>query len=349
MAGSSVVFPTTAHARWPPQLAKRLATLRTDRDARETLEERVEQALSEQRRAEVSSGLSARQQLVKSLTQEAGAAAPSPSPTSRRAPKSGRRAQAAPLVRQRASDEVAVHDEQIVESLPSPGPVRAVRDSGRAWLGPLLDGDKHGGRTAGDVIERARLHRIRDPLEVSGGGEGALVRRREKGLELGGAFRTGLGGSEAERLASVAHECAPLEKPLNAPRHTAVGHLAAAQWVGGDFVQTKVAQSTVADTSLLAEHRAPYVDAHTRELATYRLRDRVAEVTPRSGLSARSYDESPRGHADPWRGIRPPIKAYHLMSEADACVGQIDEIEMQTARLLLSTGLSIHRPRGGRL
>ena len=343
-------------AALPPQLAERIQRLREDEDARERLEHRVREHYSARRREKEKkhgSGLTPRGLLVQQLIEQEQPAVAAPAQMSARK----KRVPSPPPPHLAAAVSAAAAAAVVQPLQPAGPPPPLPRGKREPWIGQAVDsaGCVKGpdGRTVTDVIERARAHRARDPLEVGGGS--TLVRRREKGLELRGAFRCGRGGSDSERLARVAASCAPLEAPLHAglgaaaassaaasgspmPLRSSIGggaagHLAAAQWVGGDFVQTRIAQSTFADTSLLSDHRAPYVDAARREKAAYRQRDRAAEslpiicqlpriVSPREALPARSA----RGH-----------------TPRDEARGQIDEFEMQSARMLISTGLSCLR------
>ena len=213
---------------------------------------------------------------------------------------------------------------------------------------------------ASDRIERARGHRVRDPLEVSGTHEAQLVRRRDKGRELGPAFRCGANATERERLAATAIAQAtggPLELPSTVSKghqeyswapHLpllrghfggAAGHLESASWVSADFVNTRVGPSTMADAAMLSSHRGPYVDVAKR--ATGRQRNRAAElagatISPRELRSISPRDVS----STSWQGIRP--RARDHAPEEDGR-GQIDLIEMATARSLISTSLASAR------
>ena len=65
---------------------------------------------------------------------------------------------------------------------------------------------------------------------------------------------------------------------------------------------------------------------------TGRHRNRAKEVSPRVQLP------SDMSALDPWRGIRPAREAAEL-ERADGRSGQIDSLEMQTQRMLVSSVL----------
>ena len=209
--------------------------------------------------------------------------------------------------------------------------------------------------SAADVIEKARNWRALDPLEKTTD-QGALVRRREKARELGGNWRTGLNGTASERLASVAAKLDADADGGGGGETSARGGGASvgsppgkraekAQWLCGDFdTKTKKADPILTDAALLASHRQPYVDAATREKQVYRQRDKGKEMSaPRS--------EMPRPGPDPWKAIRgPPVSARRAaaMARDEPPPRMVDDLEMQTARMLLSTGLTIYRKSSGR-
>ena len=89
------------------------------------------------------------------------------------------------------------------------------------------------------------------------------------------------------------------------------------------------------------------MEAAKREQLALRQRDRSAElgaqIEPRLA-ERRNYSPRSVAHTDPWRGIRLPHAALGTI-QADDRVGQIDGIEMATARMLLSTNLGIYRHR----
>lgn len=202
-----------------------------------------------------------------------------------------------------------------------------------------------------DLIEKSRGHRARDPLEVGGGHEANLVRRRYKGLELGGGvFRTGISSfSDAERMAELARVQAmagPLEgPPAEAPKGAA--RLEAASWIGGEFLTYgKIEDSRIADTALLDSHRAPYIDPAKRPDG--RQRDRGNELASLSYRPRELRDLSPRAVSEQaWKGIRPPRGAY-VDDDERADAREIDYIEMVTARSLISTSLASARRQRGR-
>jgi hypothetical protein len=137
---------------------------------------------------------------------------------------------------------------------------------------------------------------------------------------------------------------------------------AAAKWLGPDFtLVSRIPSTALADASVLASHRTPFVDAAKREQRTYRQRDRSAEVSPRrerlppvlaaplsldeiqqqlelqQGEAPATATEGATGTACSARA--PHTEALHAMHR----VREIGEVEMSAARALISTRLSIHR------
>ena len=356
---------TLASARLPPKLAERLSRLRDDEEARDTLDREVYEHRRElqKKHSERAGGPSPRQGFVQQLAKKDAAGGLGgdillqQQVPPKRSPRSGRRAVADVQPQGVPSSLTASTASVVVPSYVSEAYPPLGGSNEEPWFrGTIVD---RIGQTAAETIEKARGHRVRDPLEVAGTGA-SVVRRREKGLELGGAFRTGKASSEAERLATIASACALEEGPREvydalpgggagsfqasvdragaaASLRDAVnvgitGHLAAASWLGGDFVRTKIDQSTMSDTALLDGHRAPYVDGTAKAQQTGRHRNRAKEVSPRVQLP------SDMSALDPWRGIRPAREAAEL-ERADGRSGQIDSLEMQTQRMLVSSVL----------
>ena len=203
-----------------------------------------------------------------------------------------------------------------------------------------------------DLIEKSRGHRARDPLEVGGSAEAHLVRRRQKGLEVGGVFRTGVSSaSQAERLSGFARaqaDAGPLEGPPVVERPGGAARLESVSWLSGDFVtRARIADPLSSDTALLSSHRAPYVDPAKRP--TGRQRDRGNEIASASYRPQELRRLSPRAVSEQaWRGIRPPPEAYADIAEGEPG-GQLDFIEMATARSLISTSLASARRQRGRI
>jgi hypothetical protein len=316
-----------ATAKFPPALAERINALREDEHLREQLQHRVSdlKAAKSASAAATISTLTPRQQLVQQLAQKnasvlgmAAVGAPAPAPSaaaSPRIPKAGRRKPRSPPPSNAAAggSSTSASASHTVPPLPlaeRPPPLPEKSE----W--------------AAGLIESARGHRVRDPLEAGSSGA-SLVRRREKGLELGGAFRTGVGDTEVERLEQAASSCAPLDvysggSPSVTPRRSS-----SARWISGDFLHTRVEHSRMADTTLLANHRAPFLEASKRAQLALRQRDRSAE------LSARVRPILPA------RAIRLP-RAAAAVAE-DGMSSSLDQVEMATARMLLSTSLSLYR------
>ena len=303
----------------PASLEARLATLREDKHARYELEQRV--ALYEIEKHEANQARA----LHRPRRQRHGGAA-------RRALER-RHAPAAPALT--PSPEATPSPADDADSSPPQASPRLPPMTERPRPPPPLP-SAASMPWAADVVERARGDRTRDPVELQQG-SGSFVRRREKGLELGGNFRFA-SHSDNERQASLVEKGGSSRQTVEGPVqsrgegfHSPRPGANPALWKGGNFVHTKIPSAVTADAALLHGHRLPFIDASVREQLALRHRDRSAELGARPPKPSRL---SPRRTSPPPRAPRAEI-SYGEM--------EIDELEMATARLMLSTNLSIYR------
>ena len=209
-----------------------------------------------------------------------------------------------------------------------------------------------------DLLERVRGDRSRDPAELQGPSS-SVVRLRHKRVELAGDF-TYPRGTASERLTEAATRCEPLEAPVL--RENRLVSLPpkpgarASKWKAGDFVQTRVAYSLISDTALLQNHRVPFMDFAKREQIPLRHRDYACEITPRRHrrvvrrLLATRHDDLGRiptsFGSDELDPAEVQVCGARTSSATRPASHHRHHALMQTARLLLSTGLSIHRCSG---
>jgi hypothetical protein len=184
---------------------------------------------------------------------------------------------------------------------------------------------------ASEVISRARGERARDPLELGHGG--SLVRARNKGRELGGAFTCGMQSTQVERLL-VAASRAPAEGPYTGVLGSSRSKEGSARWVGADFMHTRVATPNA--SVLLTNHRSRYVDAAELERSSScRERDLGAEISPRLSRAPKH----PIDYSLALTPREPPVRR-HDVSRGERLM---EESEIAAARSLISTSLRMHR------
>ncbi|KAL1507678.1 hypothetical protein AB1Y20_007293 [Prymnesium parvum] len=177
------------------------------------------------------------------------------------------------------------------------------------------------------LLERARGDRTRDPAELRSGPATSTVRAREKRLELAGDFHFG-GASAVERLTHLASRLEREEGPQAVAavngnwtqRGASLGE-PYAKSRPGHFVFSRVERSAIADAAMLHNHRLPFIMAAARESES-------SQHGPRPRRLLRKLRDKPTR--------RPRVPTSYGRNE-------IDDVEMQTARLLLSTGLTIYR------
>lgn len=268
MPGLGVQPNLLSAAKLPPRLLERMNELREDEGARGDLERRVESGRrATRRRAEMahsSAKASKRQQLMQQLFTAHAPPAPPPPPRhdagthddppgspQRRPPVAGRRS-----IQRRGSIEYASMIGLDEHGIARPDVEQAERET-PAPPPPLPP--KQAMPWAHDAVERARGDRTRDPLECGDSAQ-SVVRRREKGLELGGVFRYAV-QSDTQRLAALAETIEPLDQPAPNLGAALAGlpvtrpGAAAALWKGGDFLNTRPSASPIADAVMLHGHR----------------------------------------------------------------------------------------------
>lgn len=211
------------------------------------------------------------------------------------------------------------------------------------------------GEWADAVITRARGLINHDSMDLQDPRNALLLRRRVKNLERAGPM-TYAPPSETERIVAASVQAAhtPRERPNfdaqaritadwqpSLPRRPGV---AAAYWKGPDFAKSgRVSVSASADGMLYTRHRMPYIDYLEQQsrIETTRQREHLKEMplTPRSArdppLSRR------RARVEALRIHRAEINA--LGEELDGA--GIHDRDVALERMMLSTGLSIHRKR----
>lgn len=192
---------------------------------------------------------------------------------------------------------------------------------------------------ATNVVARARGHLTREP-EDSQGDTLVVIRHRAKGLELAGTFRFGADTS-SERLVAAAAGSGEREGGGMRLKRMPIGRPGAdaAQWTGASFeLNSRPRPSAAADSALLQQHRTPFVDApHCRALSL-RQRDRSGEIGALGSLTARDQKRLQRE-----KNLQALLSPRNVTTEH--APSGLDTDEMRTARLLLSTQLSIHTHR----
>ena len=377
-----------ANAKLPKKLAERIDALRDDEELRENLERSVYDTNRERMnrrppppRAPPPANLTPRQKLQQRASGIGGViakAAAAPAPAAQQQEQEQEQQQEPEQQQQQQQSRRTPRESKPTSSRTSKGARQASSPRGALWANsspPASPGER--GATpveapmpplelpyapppppglapwAMDLIEKSRGHRARDPLEVGGSAEANLVRRRQKGLEIGGVFRMGMSGaSQAERLTDFARaqaDAGPLEGPPDMQRPGGAARLESVSWLSGDFVtRARIADPLSRDSALLSSHRAPYVDPAKRP--TGRQRDRGNEIASSSYRTHELSRLSPRQVSDQaWRGIRLPPEAYPLGGGEGEGDGQLDFIEMATARSLISTSLASARRQRGRI
>lgn len=360
-----------ATARLPTKLAERINLLRDNEEARVELQEKVTQHMKGQRDSKDSQlpDVTPRQLLALQLADLDAkmryAFSSRPVQLEIHVKKLRKKAKAkkeeSSAAAAAASKAAAEAEAAAAAATPHSEAATALLSSGRPSPGrypPLPQNE-----WAAGVIETARGHNGRDPLELGAGG--ALLRSRKKGMELGGAFRCGVESSSSRHAAAAADGPSRDADGLGGAGGAGSGSGGnglppAATWLGPNFnTSPRTQPPTLADTMALNMHRTRFVDAAKREQMSLRQRDRNAEVSPRTprlstGPTVRIQDggTSPRTRA----GVSPRSQQISdILREARreqapfAVSGhEVDHVEMATARMLLSTSLGIYsEPRSG--
>lgn len=178
-----------------------------------------------------------------------------------------------------------------------------------------------------NAVGRARGNIARDPDEFKFGP--AAVRHRRKEAELGGNLRFGR-STDRERLVGAA---AAAQAP--SPRWHDTSHARDNTRTALDFVpfaHSRTDENKWADQAMLQRHRAPFVEPRLTKEISLRHRDPSLEVGASAAIRRQQRHRM-------YSYLSPRALAAEPMPETAPMAME----EMQTARLLLSTGLSIYR------